>query len=393
MKTDQNRIRRLIEYVTGIMNQEEGKELYVRYKSDIEAVTPQEVFEIFYHQLQKDTTPREILAFLDKIINVFYKSLSAYPWQRPAQNSFADYLMQENKALVAKLEDIKGILKEPDFEKRKKELLPKLQELTVFKQHYLKKENILFPYLEQKMEKFNGLAIMWALHDETRLILKNVIESLEQNHCSEAELNAALGSLFFAMHGLVKKEELILLPAASEILRPEEWQEMQRQSLEYEFPFIEKPADHEPEKGSMAEYKEGYLFKTDTGELQLEQLLMLFNALPVDLTFVDENNKVRYFTRPKDRIFPRSAAIIGRDVEKCHPPQSVHVVNEIIDSFRRGEQDKASFWINLKGKMILIQYFAMRNDQGVYKGVLEVSQDITEINGLEGERRLLHWKK
>ncbi len=393
MKTDQNRINHLIEYVTGIMNKEDGKELYTKYKSDIDTVVPQEVFEIFYHMLQKEAAPKDILVFLDKIINVFYKSLSAYPWQRPEQDSFAGYLMQENKALVAKLEDIKTILKEPDFEKRKKELLPKVQELTAFKQHYLKKENILFPYLEQKMEKFNGLAIMWALHDETRLILKNVIESLEQNNYSEEELNAALGSLFFAMHGLVKKEELILFPAASEIITPEEWQEMQHQSLEYEFPFIERPASGDIEKESFAEYKEGYLVKTDTGELQLEQMLMIFNALPVDLTFVDENNKVRFFTRPKDRIFPRSAAVIGRDVEKCHPPQSVHIVNEIIDSFKKGEQEKASFWINLKGKMILIQYFALRNDQGVYKGVLEVSQDITEINGLEGERRLLHWKK
>lgn len=393
MKTDQNRVSHLIEYVTGIMNKEDGKALYDRFKNDIEGVTPQEVFEIFYHMLTQKTAPKDILVFLDKIINVFYKSLSAYSWKRPEQDSFAGYLLKENSALVKKLEDIKGILKEPDFEKRKRELLQKVQELTAFKQHYLKKENILFPYLERKLEKFNGLAIMWALHDETRLILKHVIEVLERNDCKEEELNIVLGSLFFAMYGLVKKEELILFPAASEIITPEEWQEMQYQSLEYEFPFIERPQAEDGEKKTIAEYKEGYLLKTDTGELQLEQLLMIFNALPVDLTFVDENNKVRFFTRPKDRIFPRSAAVIGRDVEKCHPPQSVHIVNEIVDSFRRGEQDQASFWINLKGKMILIQYFALRNDQGVYKGVLEVSQDITEINGLEGERKLLHWKK
>jgi DUF438 domain-containing protein len=110
------------------------------------------------------------------------------------------------------------------------------------------------------------------------------------------------------------------------------------------------------------------------------------------MTFVDENNKVKFFTRPKDRIFPRSPAIIGRDVDKCHPPQSVHVVHEIIDSFRNGKKDHATFWINIKEKMILIQYFALRDSMGVYKGVLEVSQDITEIRALEGEKRLLHWE-
>jgi len=109
------------------------------------------------------------------------------------------------------------------------------------------------------------------------------------------------------------------------------------------------------------------------------------------MTFVDQHNKVRFFTRPKDRIFPRSPAIIGRDVNKCHPPDSVHVVEEIVEAFRRGERDTATFWIKIRDRMILIQYFAMRNEDGQYRGVLEVSQDITEIQALEGERRLLEW--
>lgn len=133
-------------------------------------------------------------------------------------------------------------------------------------------------------------------------------------------------------------------------------------------------------------------FKTDTGELTFEQVLLVFNALPVDLSFVDENDKLRYFTRPKDRIFPRSPAAIGRDVRNCHPAESVHVVEEIIEEFRSGRKDKATFWINLKGRLILIQYFALRDSSGEYKGVLEVSQDITDIKVLEGERRLLQWE-
>jgi PAS domain S-box-containing protein len=120
---------------------------------------------------------------------------------------------------------------------------------------------------------------------------------------------------------------------------------------------------------------------------------MLFNNLPVDITFVDENNKVRYFNKAKDRFFPRSPAVVGRDVKNCHPPESVHVVEEIIESFREDKEESARFWINLKDKTILIQYFALKDSGGKYRGVLEVGQDISEIKKLEGERRLLKWNK
>lgn len=144
---------------------------------------------------------------------------------------------------------------------------------------------------------------------------------------------------------------------------------------------------------SNSDLSERYFLKTETGVLKLEQILMIFNTLPVDVTLVDENNKVRFFNKPKDRLFPRSPAVIGRDVKNCHPPQSVHVVNEIVESFRTGKQDNATFWIELKGRMILIKYFALRDPAGNFKGTLEVSQDITDIKKLEGERRLLHWGK
>ncbi|MDF2531329.1 MAG: putative sensor protein [Clostridia bacterium] len=217
MKIDQNRINHLIEYVQGIMNGENGKDLYLKYKSDLEQVTPQEAFEIFHSFLQKGCKPAEILVILDKVINVFYKSLIEYAWRRPEKNSFVDYLLQENRALIFKLEAIKEIIKEKDFQARKNELLHKIRELQQFNHHYLKKENILFPFLEKKMKKFDGLAIMWALHDETRAQLKKVIETLETEDCKE-EFNINLGNLFFAMYGLIKKEELILFPAASEII-------------------------------------------------------------------------------------------------------------------------------------------------------------------------------
>ena len=129
----------------------------------------------------------------------------------------------------------------------------------------------------------------------------------------------------------------------------------------------------------------------DTGLLKPEQISLMLNHLPVDITFVDENDEVSYFSGAKHRIFPRSKAIIGRKVQNCHPPESVHIVNEIIAAFRSGEKEHAEFWIQMKGRFIHIRYFVLRNESGEYKGTIEVSQDVTEIRQLQGERRLLDW--
>lgn len=245
--------------------------------------------------------------------------------------------------------------------------------------------------MEKANPRFQGVSIMWALHDEVRSQLNTTIELVKDNKTTENQMNEAFGKLFFGMLGLKNKEELILFPTACEILSEEDWYNMHKQSLEHGFPFIDKK-NLNNEKELVESYQDG-IIKTETGEISLKDILLIFNTLPLDITFVDENNKVRYFSKPKDRLFPRSPAVIGRDVKNCHPPASVHIVEEIIEKFRLGEEDNAKFWINIKGKIILIQYFALRDSKRVYRGVLEVSQDITEIKSLEGEKRLLRWKE
>lgn len=391
MSKGEKKVERLKEYVQGVLESKEGKSLYAEYKDDVASVTPQECFEVFYSRLEKGYSPEEILEILDKVINVFHKSLSNYRWEKPKKNSFLDILMRENEALEKRLGEIRKIILDKEVEKRKDKILEIVKSLKKFNQHYEKEENILFPYMEKKMEKFNGLKIMWALHDEARESVDKVINVLELEDFSSKEFSIEIGKLFFAMLGIAKKENLILFPSAMEIIDASEWEDMNKQSTEYGFPFIETPDLERGEKVEVHGFK-GMTFKTGTGELSFEQLILLLNALPADLTFVDENNKVRYFTRPKDRIFPRSPAVIGRDVENCHPPKSLHVVNKIVDEFRKGSKDSATFWIELKGRKILIEYYALRNSKGEYKGVLEVTKDITEIQKLEGERRLLNWE-
>ena len=127
----------------------------------------------------------------------------------------------------------------------------------------------------------------------------------------------------------------------------------------------------------------------DTGELNQREIKAIMNTLPIDVTFVDKDDTVRYFNRPEERIFPRTKSVIGRRVQMCHPQKSLHVVNRILQDFREGKRDVAEFWINVKGRLIYIRYFAVRDRNGEYLGTLEVTQDITEIKKIEGERRLL----
>ena len=135
--------------------------------------------------------------------------------------------------------------------------------------------------------------------------------------------------------------------------------------------------------------KENNKIVFETGNLSKEELGMILNTLPVDITFVDKDDTVRYFSQSKDRIFPRAKAIIGRKVQQCHPQKSLHKVEQILNDFKQNKRDVAGFWIDLKGKLIYIRYFAVRDRNGKYVGTVEVTQDITDIKNLEGEKRLL----
>ena len=129
----------------------------------------------------------------------------------------------------------------------------------------------------------------------------------------------------------------------------------------------------------------------DTGTLTAEQVNLILTHLPVDVTFVDEKDEVRYYSATKERIFARAPGIIGKRVQDCHPPDSIHVVNRILDEFKAGAKDVAEFWMTLGEKFVHIRYFALRDGDGEYRGTMEVSQELTDIRTLEGERRLLDW--
>jgi DUF438 domain-containing protein len=389
----ETKVKNLIEYAQGIYRKEDGKALYLEYLSDIQEVTPLDIFLVENEQLKMGLTPKELLTCVDKLINVFYKSLSEYRWQKPAKGTFLYYMMAENKELIARLDSFKKIIKRQNYIKDQQWMVESMIEISDYNEHLLKLENVLFPYLEKHMECFDGIKIMWSLHNDVRSGVKELIEKVKSESMDVRSINVDMGYLFFVLHGLVQKQELILFPSATEVLDPKDFEAMHLQSFDYEFVFIDTP---EKPKVKLAEVfasephiLEQGIIKTETGSLTFKQMENLINVLPVDITFVNENDKVAFFSKPTERIFPRSVAIIGRDVRNCHPPESVHVVEKILKDFKENIKSSESFWIQMKDMFILIQYFALRDELGKYMGTLEVSQEISHIKALEGEKRLL----
>lgn len=387
------KIESLIAFCLGIREKADARALYDKHLRDIETVTPTELFLVMYEQLKRGVSVDEMLEYVDKLINVFYDTLSAYPWEKPEAGTFLDVLMQENAGLIGRLEAFKAVIKNKDAEKTQNGMRSLISELNRYHVHMQKLENILFPYLEKAEERYLGLQVLWALHDAARNKLKETYSLLGQSNLDERDFNAALGQLYFLLYGLVDKQELILFPAAAEIATAEEFEDMLAQSFDYGFAYIAPPERTERKVAKMTMPNDLNSLITETGSLSMSEIMAMMNTLPVDMTLIDANDKVKYFSKPKDRIFQRSPAIIGRDVRNCHPPKSVHIVERILDAFKQGKKTNAKFWIEMNGMFIVIQYFALRDENGVYLGTLEVSQEVSDIRALTGEQRLLDWQE
>jgi DUF438 domain-containing protein len=265
--------------------------------------------------------------------------------------------------------------------------------------HYQRKEYLLFPYLE-KQGITGPPKVMWGKHDEIRDLIKGTIEVLQTPDITKDEFEAVaeivLRPAARGAQEMITKEEEILFPMTLDTLTDQDWYEISRQSIEIGFCLYDPQEEWIPEGVDTSTvttgHRNGDFMQLFTGSFNAEELTAVLNALPVDITFVDKDDKVKYFSQTPDRVFQRNRAILNRDVRHCHPPASAHIVDKILDDFRSGRQSRAPFWINMKGKMIHIEYFALRNDKGEYLGCLEVSHDVTYYRELEGEQRILSYK-
>lgn len=404
------RVENLFAFCIGIINNENGKELIEKHQFSIDQLTPHDVIEVVDKLVKTGIDTAVIKKNIGKILNVFYKPITQYPWEKPRNGHFLYYLMEENRAVETYLDKIKISLKlmnkkskenknyQDDYYNMRNSLL-KLNEFVL---HYDKKENILFPYIEKQWKDYRCLQIMWSFHDDIRKKLKELEQILQKEEADLKELNREVALLFFLIVPIIFREEAILYPVALETISAADFAQMNTESekLGYVYDVMAEKADIDAfsELAKMQSDEKSdkktmdNTIDLETGFLIPEQIKIMLNTLPLDITYVDENDVVRYFSSPKDRFFTRSKAIIGRTVQNCHPPESIHVVTQIVDSFKSGAKDEANFWIQMKGKFVFIRYFALRDQKGNYKGTLEVSQDITDIRKLDGEQRLLDWE-
>jgi hypothetical protein len=282
------------------------------------------------------------------------------------------------------------------------EMLAIFNALMDVDKHYRRKENLLFPYLEAK-----GITgpptVMWGKHDETRVSLKNAIEVLQNAEgATAAELvdiiDIILSPASKSVTDMVMKEDEILFPMAMDELTEKEWYNVLQQTNEIGYCLFDPTDEWIPENTEMSIEElqndfAGGIVRLPSGSFNITELTLLLNTLPVDITFVDKNDKVKFFTQGQHRIFDRNRAILGRDVRMCHPPHSMHIVDQILNDFKSGKESSAPFWIQMGGKFIYITYLPLRDKEGNYMGTIEFSQDLTELRALQGEQRLLSYGK
>lgn len=393
-ETNTLRINKIYEFSKAIVNGIDPSRKIKENKYIIDTIQASEIIIIVDKLVSENMPVEKLKKGVNKLINLFYKTLDSYNYPQPEVNSFLYCLIQNNKELDKRLKDLRILIKKINKYPVNKDILFQIKQMfsdiEKSNKHYQIKENILFPKLEEKWKDYRCLQLMWSFHDDIRKNIKKVLKLLTEENFDLKLFNKITGSIFFNIYAIIFREEKILFPLIMETLQPEELNFMLQNSIEIGFPYFNPKII--TKKESDIDFNTKAEIDLKSGFVTSEQIRLIFNHLPVEITFVDENNKVKYFSTPKKRTFPRTNSIIGREVKNCHPPESVHVVNKIIKAFKKGEKNETSFWIKIQEEFILIQYFAIRNESGKYKGVVEVSQEITDIKKLKGEKRLLDWQ-
>ncbi len=342
----------------------------------------------------------EILKFCDlhsKALegHIDHSGAKPVPWGHPV-----DTFKRENQEIRKVIAGMEGLLTVSDDAKEISRKILQLKsafhQLMDVDKHYIRKENLLFPFLEKK-----GITgppkVMWGKHDEIREKLKAALEALDASDNIQPEEFTMTAELIFrpameAVEDMIMKEEEILFPMSMDKLTESEWYEVYQQTPEIGFCLFDPMIPWKPEgadETALQRQEADDLIHLPSGSFTREELQAILNTLPIDVTFVNKDEKVRYFSQGKERIFQRSRAILNRDVKMCHPPASMHVVEKILDDFKNGREESAPFWIQMKGRFIHIEYFALKNEKGEFLGTLEVSQDLTDKRALQGEQRLL----
>ena len=383
-------------------------------KDRVQHLAPYEI-AIIEQEMVEETEDECIKEDIQAMLEVFQDVLVTKESSLPENHPISCY-RRENAKMKELLLSVEDLVQYPLI---KNQWLELYEELLKFKIHLSRKQNQLYPVLEKKGFT-RPTTTMWTLDDFIRDEIAECYNLLLED--KEEEFIGKQAELVADVRDLMDKEENILYPTSLEMINEEEFRYMAEGDQEIGFAYItvdkEKSgnqnnafpsANTSPLAGlssapGFAEELAGLLGKygfnnkeeklnVTTGQLTLEQINLIYQHMPVDLSYVDENELVCFYTDTKHRVFPRSKNVIGRDVKNCHPKASVHIVEEIIKKFRSGEQDKAEFWINKPDLFIYIIYYAVRDENGKFRGVLEMMQDCTHIRSLQGSQTLLTWEQ
>ena len=408
------------DYLDGKLSLEEGNRIL---KEKLGTCTPDE-FAYAEQSLKGVYKDEEILDRMDDLLNLFDGVLVRAQNEYPENHPLWVYLEEINAVEKVALE-ADELLKQEKFIKNP--WLGIFDLLAQWRTHLSRKQNQLYPMLED--HGFDRpTRIMWTFDDGVRDAISASYALLREDKYEE--FLASVPETLEKLRDLNSKELEVLLPTSYKLLSDEEFVRMSKNDHEIGYAIINPPglyvvpgindsaaqlnANNSGQNGAVsneflndlagllskyvgpvggAAVSKDVVLDVATGKLTLEQINLLFRHLPVDLSYVDENELVKFYSDTPHRIFPRSANVIGREVKNCHPAKSVHVVEEIVEKFRSGEQSQAEFWINKPGLFIYVIYTAVRDENGKFRGVLEMMQDCTHIRELEGSRTLLTWDK
>ncbi len=397
LSTKKRMLKELIKALHAGANPDEVKQ---RFKEALKDVGPLEVAKVEEELIAEGMPQEEVRRLCDVHLAVFRESLEGPKSEVPPGHPI-HILLKEHELVRGFVQKISPLLSRveqaKDYDEIKNEL-PKIGELLrhlkEYEKHKVREENSLFPCLE-KHGVTQPPSIMWTEHDEQRREIKEASETLEAKEVLgfkefEDRLHSSLDKLTHFIPDHFYKEENILFPTALKLISEKEWLEIKASMDELGYCYF-TPREAIGVKVGVAkevkEQREGITF--ETGSMTRGELEAMLNSLPIDITFVDKEDTVRYYSQSKERLFPRAKAVIGRKVQQCHPEKSIHLIDRILDDLRSGNRDFAEFWVDVKGRKIYIRYFAVRDSAGRYLGCVGVDQDITDIQRLEGERRLL----
>lgn len=348
----------------------------------------------------------DVLQFCDLHSEALKGALDTSHAKKIPEGHPVDIFIKENREIEKVIDRLKHIFVEASMRKENDsadDLLMKVRSefnsLMDIEKHYLRKENLVFPFLE-KYNITGPPMVMWGKHDETRSFLKSSFALFDEAKNIDVKSFLDFVELIFnatikSIEEMIYKEEQILFPMCMDTLTEIDWYEILTQSEDIGYCLYYPETKWKPtfvEKEEIT-FDTSERIRFETGSFTKEELEAVLNTLPVDITFVDKDDKVKYFSNGRSRIFARPKAVLGRQVQFCHPPSSVHIVNQIVEDFKSGRQDAAKFWINMHGKFIHIAYYAVRNSNNEYLGTLEVSQELDEYRNLTGEGRILQYDK